>query len=69
MGDDSLFGLSVFQQLAIIGAIGVAFVLAGSTMSSTVDPSYNPTVTGVGAVVVLYTLARAGYELFRGPVD
>lgn len=67
MSDNSVLGLSVYQQLAIIGAVGIVMVVAGQTMSSAVDSSYNPTVTGIGLVVVLYVLARAGYEVVWGP--
>lgn len=66
MGDDSLLGLSVYQQLAVIGAIGVVLVFAGYSMESAISSTYNPTVVMVGAVCVLYALARSGYELFAG---
>ncbi len=66
MGEDSLLGLSVGQQLLLIGIVGAVLVIAGYSMSGRVTSAYNPTVVAIGVVCVLYALTRGAYEAVFG---
>lgn len=63
---DELFGIGTDAQLGIIAAVGVALVVAGATMGSSVDAGYDPTVFGIGFVMVLYAGARFVWEQVAG---
>jgi|GEM_PF-6020124 len=62
MGDDSFVGLTVDQQLAVLGGLGLALVAVSYQIGSSVDSSYDPTVFGIGVVCLLYAALRFGYE-------
>jgi di/tricarboxylate transporter len=66
MGEDSLLGLSVGQQLGIIAIVGVVLVVASYGLSSPVSSTGNPTVFGIGLVCLAYAVLRGGYELVFG---
>lgn len=66
MADEETFlGVSVEGQLAVIAFAGFVLVIASYSMSSVVDPNYNPTVFGIGIVCLAYAGLRLLYERLR----
>ncbi|PSP80028.1 hypothetical protein BRC81_02185 [Halobacteriales archaeon QS_1_68_20] len=62
MTDDSFLGLDATTQAAAIAVLGVVLVIAGESMSSAADPEYDPTVYGIGLVMVVYGVGRLVWE-------
>jgi len=60
-----IFGLTRNRQLVVIFVVGFLLVGAGGVGSSAVDQSYDPLLTMVGSITVLYAVTTAVRDRLR----
>jgi len=64
--ENTVLGLTERQQLVLIVAVGAVLLVAGLRGSSAVTPTYDPLLTGVGGVMLVYAGVRGAWNaLFK----